>query len=84
MTKSPQLSGKDRSSVRGKRIHNYRLPNLEGPIFCRLSIGLPKGLDEFLTERSTVTKTGKAEIIRGLLAEKEALEARQLKGPTKW
>ena len=81
MTKALQLSGKDRSSVRGKKIHT---PNLEGPIFCRLSIGLPKGLDEFLTERSTVTKTGKAEIIRGLLAEKEALEARQLKGPTKW
>jgi len=73
MTKALQLNGKDRSSVRGKKIHNYRLPNLEGPIFCRLSVGLPKVLDEFLTERSTVTKTGKAEIIRGLLAEYDRL-----------
>jgi len=61
-----------RSSVKGKEIHNRFDGSQRGRfggdnIYRRLSVGLPKDLDDFLTAQSFALKTGKAEIIRRLL-----------------
>jgi len=61
-----------RSSVKGKEIHNRFDGSQRGrfgghTVHRRLSVGLPKDLDDFLTEQSSALKTGKAEIIRRLL-----------------
>ena len=58
---------KTRSSVKGKQIHNrYDRGN---SIYRRLSLGLPKDLDDFLTAQSDALKISKAEIIRDLIRE---------------
>jgi hypothetical protein len=61
-----------RSSVKGKEIHNRFDGSQSGRfgghiVHCRLSVGLPKDLDDFLTRKSSALKIGKAEIIRRLL-----------------
>ena len=56
-----------RSSVKGKRILHKKF---FGSIGRRLSLGLPKDLDTFLTAQSEETKIAKAEIIRNLIRQK--------------
>jgi len=57
---------------KGKKIHNRfdgsQIGSFGGyTIYRRLSVGLPKDLDDFLTAQSYALKTCKAEIIRRLL-----------------
>jgi hypothetical protein len=61
-----------RSSVKGKTIHNRYDGSHKGRfggnnINRRLSLGLTKDLDDFLTARSSATRITKAEIVRKLL-----------------
>ena len=61
-----------RSSVKGKEIHNRYDGSQTGriggrTIYRRLSVGLPKDLDDFLTAQSFALKIAKGEIIRRLL-----------------
>jgi hypothetical protein len=70
-----------RSSVKEKRIHNrFKGGTHSGRfggdvIVSRLYVGLPQGLNDFLTAQSTQTKTAKAQLIRERLALwKEAID----------
>ena len=63
-----------RVSVRGKKVHNRYDGSHTGKyggytVHRRLSVGLPKDLDDFLSKQSSLLKKGKAEILRDLLRE---------------
>ena len=67
-----RAKGIARESVKGKKIHNRFDGSQRGRfggdnIYRRLSVGLPKDLDDFLTAQSFALKIAKGEIIRRLL-----------------